>query len=49
MYETKKYTIKDTHYEAVPISETRSFDYQLPEWIMNLKKYFQGGAEQKYS
>lgn len=36
-------------YENVPKHESQSLDYLLPEWIMNLKKYFEKGFEEKYS
>lgn len=36
-------------YENIPKHESKSLDYLLPEWIMNLKKYFEKGFEEKYS
>jgi hypothetical protein len=46
--EEKQYSM-GIKYESVPRHEFRSPDYLLPEWIMNLKNYFERRPEEDYS
>lgn len=49
MNEDKKQYSSRIEYESEPKYESKSLDYLLPEWIMNLKNYFEKRPESDYS
>jgi hypothetical protein len=49
MYEDKKQYSNRTEYESIPKYEPKSLDYLLPEWITNLKNYFEKKPDNDYS
>jgi len=49
MDETKKQYSERTKYDNISRYATKSLEYLLPEWIMNLKYYFEKKPDSKYS
>jgi len=49
MYEDNRQYLDRIEHDRVPRYETKSLDYLLPEWIINLKNYFKKKPDSNYS
>ena len=49
MNEKKRQYSSRTEYESIPKHESKSLDCLLPEWIINLKNYFEKKPDNNYS
>lgn len=47
MNESKKQYSEGIKYENIPRHESKSLEYLLPEWITNLKNYFERTPDEK--
>ena len=49
MHEDNRQYLDRIEHGRVPRYETKSLDYLLPEWIINLKNYFEKKPDSNYS